>query len=132
MRQTTLEPKRAFPSPCVIFGRFCHKEPASRNTPYIQRYKGGSAVILQQNLVAEFLWGLSVATTNGNRRVADNGSTGQDEEETNCCRRWWSIPSRPAMGCIDFRRPSSIKPCRYRPAVARWSRRVSGAKTSVT
>lgn len=57
------------------------------------------------------------------------GSTFHGEEETNCCSCWWSTSRRSAIGCIDFRRPSSISPCRYSRPFARWSFRPSEANT---
>jgi hypothetical protein len=51
--------------------------------------------------------------------VLRTGTTSHGEFVMNCCNRWWSTPSRAAIGCIDLRRPSSISPRRYTPAVAR-------------
>ena len=44
----------------------------------------------------------------GNRRRT--GSTAHGEEMTNCCNCWWSTSKRPAIGCIDMRRPSALAP----------------------
>src|SRR6266496_2983052 len=43
----------------------------------------------------------------------------------NCCSRWWSVPSRAAIGCIDLRRPSVSSPRTYNSPAARWSLRAS-------
>lgn len=42
--------------------------------------------------------------------VLRTGSTSHGELVTICCNRWLSTRSRCAIGCIDLRRPSSIKP----------------------
>jgi hypothetical protein len=43
----------------------------------------------------------------------------------NCCSRWWSIPSRAAIGTIDLRCPSASSPRTYSSPAARWSFRAS-------